>query len=96
MNKNDLRMTTGTRLMGPAVIINILCAATALTSASAATTTADTAPADVDAIQEIVVTAEKRSESLQSVPVSVTALTRAQLGQLKMDSPSDLVTQVPN
>ncbi len=42
------------------------------------------------------VTAEKRSESLQSVPVSVTALTSAQLAQLKMDSPSDLVTQVPN
>lgn len=57
---------------------------------------ADTAPADSDAIQEIVVTAEKRSETLQSVPVSVTALTAAQLGQLKMDTPSDLVTQIPN
>jgi iron complex outermembrane receptor protein len=30
------------------------------------------------------------------VPVSVTALTNAQLGQLKLDTPSDLVTQVPN
>lgn len=57
---------------------------------------ADSAPADSDAIQEIVVTAEKRSETLQSVPVSVTALTSTQLGQLKMDTPSDLVTQVPN
>jgi iron complex outermembrane recepter protein len=57
---------------------------------------ADSAPADSDAIQEIVVTAEKRSETLQSVPVSVTALTASQLGQLKLDTPSDLVTQVPN
>ena len=39
-------------------------------------------PADSDAIQEIVVTAEKRSERLQSVPVSVTALTRAQDSQM--------------
>ena len=51
---------------------------------------------DPDAIQEIVVTAEKRSESLQTVPVSVTALTSAQLAQVKLDTPSDLVTQVPN
>jgi len=49
-----------------------------------------------DAIETIVVTAEKRSESLQSVPVSVTALTGAQLEHVKFDSPSDLVTQVPN
>src|SRR6202051_2788117 len=71
----------------PAAILAMLAAASAY---------ADTPPVDADSIQEIDVTAEKRSESLQSVPVSVTALTRAQLGQLKMDSPSDLVTQVPN
>ncbi len=47
-------------------------------------------------IEEIVVTAQKRSESLQTVPVSITALTSAQLGEVKLDSPSDLVTQVPN
>jgi iron complex outermembrane recepter protein len=55
------------------------------------------APPEVSSmIEEIVVTAQKRSESLQSVPVSITALTSAQLEQTKMDSPSDLVTQVPN
>ena len=64
-----------------------------LTSASARAQ----APAEQsDAIETIVVTAEKRSESLQSVPVSVTALTGAQLEHVKFDSPSDLVTQVPN
>ena len=36
-------------------------------------------------IEEIVVTAQKRSESLQSVPISITALTSAQLKQVKMD-----------
>jgi iron complex outermembrane receptor protein len=49
-----------------------------------------------DSIAEVVVTAQKRTESLQSVPVSVTALTSAQLGELKIDSPSDIVTQIPN
>ena len=47
-------------------------------------------------IEEIVVTAQKRSESLQSVPVSITALTSAQLNEVKMDTPSDLVSQIPN
>src|SRR5579872_2817487 len=52
--------------------------------------------AEVEGIAEIVVTAQKRSESLQSVPVSVTALTGGQLAQLKIDTPTDLVAQVPN
>ena len=51
---------------------------------------------DLDALEIVIITAEKRSESLQSVPISVTVLTSAQLRQLKLDSPSDLVTQVPN
>ena len=41
-------------------------------------------------------TVQKRSESLQSVPVSVTVLTSAQLSELKLDTPSDLAAQVPN
>ncbi len=87
MHNNDARTLKGSRLLLPAVAVAMLGATAAR---------AQSPPADSDAIQEIVVTAEKRSESLQSVPVSVTALTRAQLGQLKLDTPSDLVTQVPN
>ncbi|MDB6092187.1 MAG: Pesticin receptor [Gammaproteobacteria bacterium] len=51
---------------------------------------------DGSALEEVVVTAQKRAETLQSVPVSVTVLTGAQLGELKLDTPSDLVTQIPN
>ncbi len=47
-------------------------------------------------LEQIVVTAEKRKEPLQSVPVSVTALTSAQLGSLKLDNASSLATQIPN
>jgi len=51
---------------------------------------------DPAALQEVVVTAQKRSEKLQSVPVSVTALTSTQLGSLKLDDASALATQIPN
>ncbi|MFO1467568.1 MAG: TonB-dependent receptor [Steroidobacteraceae bacterium] len=47
-------------------------------------------------LEEVVVTAQKREESLQRVPVSVTAMTSTQLGSMKMDSPSAIATQVPN
>lgn len=57
---------------------------------------ADEESADSAGLQEIVVTAQKRSENLQSVPVSVTALTSTQLGSLKLDDASVLATQIPN
>ena len=87
MHNNDARTLKGSRLLLPAVAVAMLGATAAR---------AQSPPADSDAIQEIVVTAEKRSESLQSVPVSVTVLTSGQLGELKLDSPSDLATQIPN
>jgi iron complex outermembrane receptor protein len=86
LHKKIALIANGNRLSIAAAVMTLLAAAAH----------ADNPPADADGIQEIVVTAQKRSESLQSVPVSVTALTNAQLGQLKLDTPSDLVTQVPN
>ena len=47
-------------------------------------------------LEEVVVTAQKRSENLQTVPVSVTALTANQLQELKLDTSSALTTQIPN
>jgi iron complex outermembrane receptor protein len=87
LNKKRARIAKVTRLALPAAVMGMLTALAAR---------AENPPADIEGIQEIVVTAEKRSETLQSVPVSVTALTSGQLAQLKLDSPSDLVTQVPN
>lgn len=49
-----------------------------------------------EGLQEVVVTAQKRAENLQSVPVSVTALTSTQLGSLKLDDASKLAAQIPN
>src|SRR5689334_4374197 len=41
-----------------------------------------------EGLQEVVVTAQQRAENLQSVPVSVTALTSTQLASLKLDDAS--------
>jgi len=75
--------------------------AAAFTAALAALVTAGGAHADPQSdaysgLEVIVVTAQKRTEPLQSVPVSVTVLTASQLGELKLDSPSDLTTHIPN
>ena len=58
--------------------------------------TAESAEAGSEGLEQVVVTAQKRAENLQTVPVSVTALTAAQLGSLKLDDASALATQIPN
>jgi iron complex outermembrane receptor protein len=47
-------------------------------------------------IEEITVTAQKREESLQEIPISVTALTGSALAEKGASSISDLVQSVPN
>lgn len=47
-------------------------------------------------LEEVVVTAERRSENLQDVPISMTALTNEDLRDLHIQSTTDLAAQVPN
>jgi iron complex outermembrane receptor protein len=47
-------------------------------------------------IENIIVTAQKRAQSLQEVPVSVSAIGEDTLENLKMDSAADISAQVPN
>jgi iron complex outermembrane receptor protein len=47
-------------------------------------------------LEEVVVTATKRAESLQDVPVSVSAIGSDELGQLKMRDTTEIAAQVPN
>ena len=49
-----------------------------------------------DTVQEVVVTARKREESLQSVPVAITAMSSAQLAEHGIQSPLDLGRSVPS
>jgi iron complex outermembrane receptor protein len=54
------------------------------------------APADSDQIPGIVVTAQKRSESLQNVPVSITTFGSEELKDRAVESFMDYATSVPN
>jgi outer membrane receptor protein involved in Fe transport len=57
---------------------------------------AQTAPDSATAVGEVVVTAQKRSESIQKVPISMTALDEKSLESLHIESLQDLSRQVPS
>jgi len=48
------------------------------------------------ALEEIVVTARKRSESLQDVPIAITAFTETSIEQAGIERPADFITLIPN
>src|SRR5579883_2251794 len=62
----------------------------------AAAQPADQATAQAPALEEIVVTARRREEKLQSVPISVTAFTGAALDQQHVENATDLQRLVPS
>jgi outer membrane receptor protein involved in Fe transport len=51
---------------------------------------------DSEGIQEITVTAQRRTESIQNVPVTIQALTGDQLGQLNVTTFDDVLKYLPN
>jgi iron complex outermembrane recepter protein len=51
---------------------------------------------DSDAIQEITVTAQRRSESIENVPITIQAITGDQLKQLNVTTFDDLLKYTPN
>jgi outer membrane receptor protein involved in Fe transport len=57
---------------------------------------ADATEADTSGIQEIVVTAQRRNESIQDVPITIQALTTEQLAQLNVATFDDLLKYTPN
>ena len=48
------------------------------------------------ALEEIVVTAQKREESLQETPIAITAFTSTQLRVQRVNNVMDLVNKVPS
>jgi iron complex outermembrane recepter protein len=58
-----------------------------------ATTEAETAGGG---IEEIVVTAQRRNESIQNVPITIQAITGEQLGQLNVTTFDDVLKYLPN
>lgn len=47
-------------------------------------------------IEEVVVTARKRSENLQDVPIAITAFTERTIEQAGIERPDDFITLIPN
>src|SRR5205823_233695 len=77
-----------------AAVAAILSApATAVVWAAAETTPATGAGNE---LQEVIVTAERRAESIQNVPITIQALTSETLGQLNVKTFDDFVKYLPN
>ncbi len=57
---------------------------------------ADTTATEASGLQEVVVTAQKRTENLQDVPISVTALGTEKLEQLNVSNFDDYVKYLPS
>src|SRR5713226_5355456 len=72
----------------------LLCASTLSGSAMAAPA-GNTPPPGEYGLEEIVVTAEKRESTVQATPISITALSGADLSQENIVSVEDLVGKVP-
>ena len=53
-------------------------------------------PASTGTLEEVIVTAQKRTESLQNVPVSITALGTQKLEELHLESINDYIKYLPS
>jgi iron complex outermembrane receptor protein len=71
------------------------CKQLLFTAIAAATTTGAMGVA-AQQLEEVVVTAQKRTESLQDVPVSVSALSSTDMEGLKMRDAGEIAAQIPN
>src|SRR5467141_5070409 len=55
-----------------------------------------TATASGSELEEVIVTAQHRSESIQNVPITIQAITGDQLGQLNVTTFDDVIKMLPN
>ena len=77
--------------------LSLATSASALAMLVATPALAQTAAADVDeGIEEIVVTAQRQAESLQDVPIAVTAFSAESLERQQIENSSDLQLTLPN
>jgi outer membrane receptor protein involved in Fe transport len=74
----------------------VMAALSAGTGSVAVAATAEETKASGLEIADIVVTAQRRSESIQNVPITIQALSSETLGQLSVSSFDDMVKYLPN
>jgi iron complex outermembrane recepter protein len=84
MNSNSKLSCAIAAILGSSVTPQVLAAA------------ASDADANADAIQEITVTATRRTENIQDVPISIRALTGETLTQLNVRTLDDYIKYLPN
>ena len=85
MQKTQLRLGRGPLPQAIAVALGLGGAGVSLAQTSAG-----------NELEEVVVTATRRSENLQSVPIAITALTNATLGELNVQTLDDFLRYLPN
>jgi iron complex outermembrane receptor protein len=83
-------------MKNPKIVRILLCTAAAALSHHSASAQQASAPSGAGTLEEIVVTAEKRSENQQVVPVSVTAISPVMLQNARILNAMDLAGTVPN
>lgn len=81
-----------------AAILSAHAAAASAAAPAAATPAAEATPAEENslAIGEVVVTAQRREETIQNVPIQITALTSETLSQLSITTFEDYLKFLPN
>ena len=83
--------------MATSVVRARLAATVSLLALSLATPTlADQAQEQAATIEDIIVTAQKREESIQSVPIAVSAFNAETLSAMKIEGGSELLRAIPN
>jgi iron complex outermembrane receptor protein len=98
----DLRNRKGTVLYSPAAMLRGSAAASKISLAVAAALAVAPPralalePADASALQEIVVTARKRQENLQDVPLSIDVFTKKDMQNLGITGFDDYAQRVPS
>src|ERR1700729_1150591 len=88
-------MNRVSKLMQVVTLTGAISLAPHVMAADAAAATSATADASVTSLEEITVTARRREESLQSVPVSVTAFTAESLREKSIETTQDLQMSTP-
>ena len=71
---------------------SLLCAAISLSLLPLASQSI----AQEDTVEEVIVTAQKRAESLQDVPISMTAISGDKISEANIQTMGDLSSYVPN
>lgn len=86
----------------PHLVLGAICGSIGVFSQSAAAQSDSdrgapaASPVRPSALEEIVVTAQRRSEKLQDVPIQITAFTSQAIEDAGIESTADVIAQVPN